>query len=338
MKLTRSKFDQLTEALVERLVAPVNRALQDANLKPGDLDEVVLVGGSTRMPMVQELVRRLTGKEPNKSVNPDEVVAVGAALQAGVLAGDVHDVLLLDVTPLSLGLETMGGVMTTLIPRNTTIPTRKSELFSTAEDNQTAVDIHVLQGERPMATDNNTLGVFRLEGLPAAPRGIPQVEVTFDIDANGILNVTAKDEASGRSQAITITASTNLSESEIQNLVHEAEQHSAEDTRRRTLVEARNTADQVAYQTEKSLGSLNGSAPEGLRVQLENQIAALREAMAGEDAARISELTAALQQAAMVLGEAAYQMGGETTAGPAPEGHAADESDEDIIEGEFEAV
>jgi molecular chaperone DnaK len=265
-------------------------------------------------------------------------VAVGAALQAGVLAGDVHDVLLLDVTPLSLGLETMGGVMTTLIPRNTTIPTRKSELFSTAEDNQTAVDIHVLQGERPMATDNNTLGVFRLEGLPAAPRGIPQVEVTFDIDANGILNVTAKDEASGRSQAITITASTNLSESEIQNLVHEAEQHSAEDTRRRTLVEARNTADQVAYQTEKSLGSLNGSAPEGLRVQLENQIAALREAMAGEDAARISELTAALQQAAMVLGEAAYQMGGETTAGPAPEGHAADESDEDIIEGEFEAV
>jgi molecular chaperone DnaK len=340
MKLTRSKFEQLTEALVERLAEPVNRALQDANLKPGDLDEVVLVGGSTRMPMVQELVRKLTGKEPNKSVNPDEVVAVGAALQAGVLAGDVTDVLLLDVTPLSLGLETMGGVMTTLIPRNTTIPTRKSEVFSTAEDNQTAVDIHILQGERPMANDNNTLGVFRLEGIPAAPRGIPQVEVTFDIDANGILNVTAKDKASGRSQAVTITASTNLSESEIQNLVREAEQHSSEDAQRRALIEARNMADQVVYQTEKSLAGLNGSTPEGMRLQLENQIAELREAMADEDANRISQLTAALQQAAMSLGEAAYQTDGNGSGpnGSAAAGHAADESDEDIIEGEFEAV
>ncbi len=335
MKLTRSKFEQLTEGLVERLVEPVNRALQDANLKPGDLDEVVLVGGSSRMPMVQELVRKLTGKEPNKSVNPDEVVAVGAALQAGVLAGDVTDVLLLDVTPLSLGLETMGGVMTTLIPRNTTIPTRKSEVFSTAEDNQTAVDIHILQGERPMANDNSTLGVFRLEGIPAAPRGIPQVEVTFDIDANGILNVTAKDKASGRSQAITITASTNLSESEIQQLVRDAEANSAQDQQRRALIEARNMADQVVYQTEKSLSSLNGSTPEGMRLQLENQIADLKQAMAGEDVTRITELTAAVQQAAMSLGEAAYQTGSDAAEDTMTE--TAD-SDEDIIEGEFEAV
>ena len=340
MRLTRSKFEQLTESLVERLVEPVNRALQDANLKPGDLDEVVLVGGSTRMPMVQELVRKLTGKEPNKSVNPDEVVAVGAALQAGVLAGDVNDVLLLDVTPLSLGLETMGGVMTTLIARNTTIPTRKSEVFSTAEDNQTAVDIHILQGERPMATDNSTLGVFRLEGIPAAPRGIPQIEVTFDIDANGILNVTAKDKASGRTQAITITASTNLNESEIQQLVRDAEQHSAEDQKRRALIEARNMADQVIYQTEKSLGSLNGSTPEGLRLQLENQIAELKQAMTGEDAARISQLTADIQQASMALGEAAYANGSDNgaTTSYADATTETTGSDEDIIEGEFEAV
>ncbi|MEZ4518672.1 MAG: molecular chaperone DnaK [Chloroflexota bacterium] len=335
MRLTRAKFEQLTEDLVERLVEPVNRALQDANLKPGDLDEIVLVGGSTRMPMVQELVRKLTGKEPNKSVNPDEVVAVGAALQAGVLAGDVNDVLLLDVTPLSLGVETMGGVMTTLIPRNTTIPTRKCEVFSTAEDNQTAVDIHILQGERPMANDNNTLGVFRLEGIPAAPRGIPQVEVTFDIDANGILNVTAKDKASGRSQAITITASTNLNESEIQRMVREAESHSADDQQRRDLIEARNMADQVIYQTEKTLGSLNGSTPEGMRVQLENQIAELKQAMEGENVTDIRNLSDAIQQTAMSLGEAAYQNGSTATAGSTPE--TAD-SDEDIIEGEFEAV
>jgi molecular chaperone DnaK len=231
MRLTRAKFEQLTEGLLQRIVAPFNRALQDAGIKASELDEIVLVGGSTRMPMVQELVRKLTGKEPNKSVNPDEVVAIGAALQAGVLAGDVTDVLLLDVTPLSLGLETLGGVMTTLIPRNTTVPTRKSETFSTAEDSQTAVDVHILQGERPLAKDNNTLGVFRLEGIPPAPRGIPQIEVTFDIDANGILNVTAKDRATGRSQQVAITASTNLNEAEIQRLVREAETHAAEDQR-----------------------------------------------------------------------------------------------------------
>ena len=333
MRLTRAKFEQLTEALVTRLVEPFNRALQDASIKAGDLDEVVLVGGSTRMPMVQDLVRKLTGKEPNKSVNPDEVVAIGAALQAGVIGGDVSDVLLLDVTPLSLGLETLGGVMTTLIPRNTTIPTRKSETFSTAEDNQTAVDIHILQGERPMARDNNTLGVFRLEGLPPAPRGIPQVEVTFDIDANGILNVTAKDRATGRSQQVTITASTNLNESEIQRMVKEAESHAGEDQRRRELIEARNAADQVIYQTEKSLSQMNGSAPEGTRGQLEGQIAELREAMQGEDTDRIRRLTEAVQKTAMSLGEAMYQ---QQSAGP--EATSAEGRDEDVVEGEFEAA
>ncbi len=333
MRLTRAKFEQLTEGLVQRIVEPFNRALQDASIKAGDLNEVVLVGGSTRMPMVQELVRKLTGKEPNKSVNPDEVVAVGAALQAGVIGGDVSDVLLLDVTPLSLGLETLGGVMTTLIPRNTTIPTRKSEVFSTAEDSQTAVDIHILQGERPMSRDNNTLGVFRLEGLPAAPRGIPQIEVTFDIDANGILNVTAKDRATGRSQQVTITASTNLNESEIQRLVREAEANATEDQRRRELIETRNAADQVIYQTEKSLTGLNGNAPAGISGQLQGQIAELREAMNGEDSDRIRRLTEAVQQSAMALGEAMYQQQAGAADAPQPGGQ-----DEDVIEGEYEAA
>ncbi len=333
MRLTRAKFEQLTEGLVQRIVEPFNRALQDAGIKAGDLNEVVLVGGSTRMPMVQELVRKLTGKEPNKSVNPDEVVALGAALQAGVIGGDVSDVLLLDVTPLSLGLETLGGVMTTLIPRNTTIPTRKSEVFSTAEDNQTAVDIHILQGERPMSRDNNTLGVFRLEGLPTAPRGIPQIEVTFDIDANGILNVTAKDRATGRSQQVTITASTNLNESEIQRLVREAESHATEDQQRRELIEARNAADQVIYQTEKSLSGLNGNAPAGVSDQLQGQIAELREAMNGEDSDRIRRLTETVQQSAMALGEAMYQQ--QAGAADAPQSGG---QDEDVIEGEYEAA
>lgn len=331
MTLTRAKFEQLTESLLRRVEGPVKRALSDANIETGALDAVVLVGGSTRMPMVQEAVRRLTGQEPNKSVNPDEVVALGAALQGGVLAGDVTDVLLLDVTPLSLGLETLGGVMTALIPRNTTIPTRKSEVFSTAEDNQTAVDVHILQGERPMAKDNNALGVFRLDGIPPAPRGIPQVEVTFDIDANGILNVTAKDKATGKSQAITITASTNLSESDINRMVQEAERNAASDQKRRELIEARNTADQVIYQTEKSLSGLNGQAPTAVREQLENQIKELKEAAQGEDTKRITELTSHVQQTAMALGEAAYKSG----ASSGSNGHRADE---DVIEGEFETA
>src|SRR5690606_17008337 len=303
MRLTRAKFEQLTEGLVSRLVEPFNRALQDANIKAGDLNEVVLVGGSTRMPMVQELVRKLTGKEPNKSVNPDEVVAIGAALQAGVIGGDVTDVLLLDVTPLSLGLETLGGVMTTLIPRNTTIPTRKSETFSTAEDNQTAVDIHILQGERPMAGDNKTLGRFRLEGIPPAPRGVPQIEVTFDIDANGILNVTAQDKATGKEQKIQITASTNLTEDEVEQMVEQARQHEAEDKRRRELSEARNAADQLIYTVEKSMNELGDRLAENDRQQIQELAQNLREAMQGDDVTRIKNLSEQLQQATYALSQ-----------------------------------
>jgi molecular chaperone DnaK len=331
--LTRARFEQLTMDLVERIIEPVKRVLQDAKLKAGELDEVVLVGGSTRMPMVQELVLTLTGKEPNKSVNPDEVVALGAALQGGVLAGDVNDVLLLDVTPLSLGLETLGGVMTTLIPRNTTIPSRKTEVFSTAEDSQTAVDIQVLQGERPMAADNNALGVFRLDGIPPAPRGIPQIEVTFDIDANGILNVSAQDKATGKSQAITITASTNLNESDIDRMVREADQNAAEDQKRRETIEVRNTADQVIYQTEKSLQSLNGQAPAEVREQVESKISALKEALNGEDVERIKQLTGEVQQASMSLGEAMYQGDPGSSANGSQDG-----VEEDFIEGEFETA
>ncbi len=332
MTLTRAKFEQLTEHLVKRITGPVQRALKDAKMSTADLDEVVLVGGSIRMPMVQSLVKELTGKEPNKSVNPDEVVALGAALQGGVLSGDVNDVLLLDVTPLSLGLETLGGVMTTLIPRNTTIPTRKSEVFSTAADNQTAVDVHVLQGERPMASDNTQLGIFRLEGIPPAPRGIPQVEVTFDIDANGILNVTAKDKATGKSQAITITASTNLSEKDVERMVREAEQNASSDQKRRELIEARNIADQIIYQTEKSLSSMNGQAPTNLRQQLENQIEELKQAIQTDDIARIQQLTSAIQQAAMQMGQAAHEGNQNGSSSQTETG------DEDIVEGEFEAA
>ncbi|MFC2055045.1 molecular chaperone DnaK, partial [Chloroflexota bacterium] len=261
MKLTRAKFEQLTEDLVARIRGPFDAALKDAGLKATDVDEVILVGGATRMPMVQDLVRSLTNKEPHKGVNPDEVVAVGAAIQAGVLGGEVKDVLLLDVTPLSLGLETLGAVMTVLIERNTTIPIKKTEVFSTAEDNQTAVDIHVLQGERPMAADNMSLGRFRLEGIPPAPRGLPQVEVTFDIDANGIINVAAKDKATGKEQQVTITASTNLNKDEIERMVQQAREHEDDDRQRRELVEARNTADSLAHQTEKTLNELGDKVP-----------------------------------------------------------------------------
>jgi molecular chaperone DnaK len=341
MTLSRAKFEQLTANLVARLEVPFKKALSDAGITAANLDAVVLVGGATRMPMVQELVRKMSGREANRSVNPDEVVAIGAALQAGVLAGDVSDVLLLDVTPLSLGLETLGGVMTTLIPRNTTIPTRKSEIFSTAEDSQTAVDIHVLQGERPMAADNTTLGVFRLEGIPAAPRGIPQIEVAFDIDANGILNVSATDKATGKSQQIAITATTNLTESDVERMVTEAEQHAAEDQRRRSLIEARNAADHLIYQTEKNLSSMNGQAPSNLRQQLESKLAELKEAIKGEDVSRIQTLTQEVQQASMAIGQAAYQAGpqgnGQNGANQSAPGASSGE-DEDIVEGEFESA
>jgi len=340
LKLSRAKFEQLSEDLVGRLREPFNAALKDAGLKPADIDEVVLVGGATRMPMVQELVRSLIGKEPHKGVNPDEVVAVGAAIQAGVLAGDVKDVLLLDVTPLSLGLETLGGVMTTLIERNTTIPVKKSEVFSTAEDSQTAVDIHILQGERPMATDNMSLGRFRLEGLPVAPRGVPQVEVVFDIDANGILNVTARDKATGKEQKVTITASTNLNKSEIERMVNDARSHEVDDRTRRELVEARNTADSLAYQTEKTLNELGEKVSVEERQKIQEKVGQLREVMKGEDTASIKRLNEELQNAFHALSQQLYaqQASQPGAAAPGSNGKGNGPSDEDegeILEGEF---
>jgi len=272
MKLTRSKFEQLTADLVERCIGPVRQALSDAKMTERDIDEVILVGGATRIPAVQQLVRRLLGKEPNQSVNPDEVVAIGAAIQAGVLAGEVKEVLLLDVVPLSLGVETLGGVMTKIIERNTTIPVRRTEIFTTAEDNQTAVDIHILQGEREMARDNRTLGRFRLEGIAPAPRGVPQIEVTFDIDANGILHVSARDKATGREAKITITGSTQLSKEEIERMIREAEMYAEEDRRRRELVEARNQADSLAYQVERTLRDLGDKVPAPERARAEHLI------------------------------------------------------------------
>lgn len=345
LTLTRAKFEQLTEDLVQRCREPFEKALHDAGMSASNINEVVLVGGSTRMPMIQELVQNLTNKAPNKSVNPDEVVALGAAIQGGVLAGDVKDVLLLDVTPLSLGLETLGGVMTPLIPRNTTIPTRKTEVFSTAEDNQTAVDVHVLQGERPMASDNKTLGMFRLDGIPAAPRGMPQIEVTFDIDANGILDVTAKDKATGKEQKIQITASTNLSESEVESMVNAAKQHEAEDTKLRELVQARNQADQMIYATEKSVNELGDKVAEDEKNRIEGMIAELKTAVTTEDITQIKTLTEQLQQASYALSQQLYQ------SQAAPEGNAnghngsvnghngsSQENPDDVVEGEFQEM
>ena len=343
MKLTRAKLEQLTDDLVDRCRGPFEQALRDAKLTPSDLNEVVLVGGATRMPMIQDLVRRLTGgKEPHKGVNPDEVVAIGAAIQAGVLAGEVKDVLLLDVTPLTLGVETLGGVLTPLIERNTTIPVRKSEVFSTAADGQTAVTIHVLQGERTLAADNITLGRFNLEGIPPAARGVPQIEVTFDIDANGILNVTAQDQATRREQKITITASTNLSKDEVQRKVQDAKRYEAEDQRRRQLVEARNTADQLIYQTEKVLHELDGQVPSSDRATIERTIEDLKGAKGGEDAARIQQLTEQLQQASYAIGQQMYaQQGAQQAAGGYGPGQAPQDgapSGDDFVDGEFREV
>jgi molecular chaperone DnaK len=353
MKLTRAKLEQLTEDLVERCRGPFEQALKDAKLSTKDLDEVVLVGGATRMPMIQDLVRELTGgKEPHKGVNPDEVVGVGAAIQAGVLGGEVKDVLLLDVTPLTLGVETLGGVLTPLIERNTTIPVRKSETFSTAADGQTAVTIHVLQGERPMASDNKSLGMFNLEGIPPAPRGVPQVDVTFDIDANGILNVSAKDKATGKEQQIAITASTNLDKSDVERLVREAKQHEAEDKKRKDLIDARNTADQLIYQMEKMLRDLGDKVSASDRGQIESIVDDLKRAKEGDDAARIKQLIEQLQQASYAIGQQMYAQqgaaGGPQAAGRQPgyggnggsAGYGAGESsgEEEVVEGEFSEV
>lgn len=332
IKISRSKFEQLTNDLTERLKGPFTKALKDSGLQASQIDEIVLVGGSTRMPMVQELVRKITGKEPNKSVNPDEVVAIGAAIQAGVLGGDIKDVVLLDVTPLSLGVETLGGIMTKLIDRNTTIPTRKSEIFSTAADGQTAVDIHILQGEREMAGDNMTLGRFRLEGIPAAPRGIPQVEVTFDIDANGILNVSAKDKATAKEQKITITASTNLGKDDIDRMVRDAESHASEDKRRREIIELKNQADSLAYQSERTLNELGDKVDSVQKGQIEGLVKDLREAIAQEDEGRMQSLSTELQQAMYQVSQNAYsaQDGDNSGNGSAPKG-----KDEGVVEGEY---
>lgn len=327
-KLTRAKFEELTADLTERTVGPFRQAIRDAKLSEAELDEVILVGGATRMPVIQELVKRLTGKEPHRGVNPDEVVAVGAAIQAGVLAGEVKDVVLLDVTPLTLGIETLGAVSTPLIQRNTTIPTRKSQIFTTAADGQTQVEIHVLQGERSMAKDNRTLGRFQLTGLPPAPRGMPQIEVTFDIDQNGILNVTAKDKGTGREQKITITASTQLTKADVDRMVREAEKHAAEDEKRREEVETRNRGDSLLYNVEKNLKEVGDRLPADDRQTVEGRLQELKEALAGTDVERIAQATEALQQASQRLAEELYKQQ------PAGEGEQA-QAKEDVVDAEF---
>jgi len=331
-KITRAKFEEITADLTERCIGPFRQALSDAKLTEKDLDEVILVGGSTRMPAIQELVRRLTGKEPHRGVNPDEVVAVGAAIQAGVLGGEVKDVVLLDVTPLSLGIETLGGVMTKLIERNTTIPTRKSEIFTTAADGQTSVEIHVLQGERPMARDNRTLGRFRLDGIPPAPRGVPQIEVTFDIDANGIVNVSARDRGTGKEQRVTITASTQLSREEVERLVREAEAHAEEDRRRREEAETRNQADSLVYQTEKNLKEIGDKISADEKSRVERALNELKEALKGTDTGRIKKAMEELQQASYRMAEELYK---QRAAGPETGPQAGAGPKDDVVDAEF---
>jgi molecular chaperone DnaK len=332
LKLTRSKFEALVDDLIQKTVEPCRLALKDAGLTAGEINEVVLVGGMTRMPKVQEIVKRFFGKEPHKGVNPDEVVAVGAAIQAGVLQGDVKDVLLLDVTPLSLGIETLGGVFTRIIDRNTTIPTKKSQVFSTAEDNQNAVTIRVFQGEREMAADNKLLGQFDLVGIPPAPRGVPQIEVSFDIDANGIVNVNAKDKATGKEQQIRIQASGGLSESEIDKMVKDAEAHAEEDKKRKAAVEAKNHADALVHSTEKALAEHGSKVPDGERRAIETALADLKEALKGDDADAITAKTNALAQVSMKLGEAMYKQA--EPGGPETGGAKKD----DVVDAEFTEV
>src|SRR5688500_2633967 len=331
LKLTRAKFEQLVDDLLERSMAPVKQALADAGVKPSDIDEVVLVGGSTRVPKIQQLVKAFFGKEPHKGVNPDEVVAIGAAVQGGVLKGEVKDVLLLDVTPLSLGIETLGGVMTTLIPRNTTIPTRKSEIFSTATDNQTNVEVHVLQGERQMARDNRTLGRFQLVGLPPAPRGVPQIEVAFDIDANGIVNVSAKDVATGKEQKITISGSSGLSKDDVDRMVRDAEAHAADDKSRRDVIDARNQADTLAYAVEKTITENRDRLPAADVSQVESAIAAARDAAKGDDPAAIRSATEALQKLSHAMAEQLYK---QSQANAANAAASQDKTDDGVKEGE----
>jgi molecular chaperone DnaK len=331
MKLTRAKLEQLVDELLQRTMQPVRQALKDAGVDPARIDEVVLVGGSTRMPKVQQLVREFFGKDPHKGVNPDEVVAVGAAIQGGVLAGDVKDLLLLDVTPLSLGIETLGGVMTTLIARNTTIPSRKSEVFSTATDNQTSVEVHVLQGERQFAKDNRTLGRFQLVGLPAAPRGLPQIEVAFDIDANGIVNVTAKDLATGKEQKITISGSSGLAKDDVDRMVKDAASHAAEDQSRRDLIDARNQADSLAYQVEKTVNEHRDKLPASDLAAVESAVAEVRRVAAGDDLSAIKRATEGLERASHALAERLYRA--QETRGT--EGaHGAHDSSNDVKDGE----
>ncbi|OUO90584.1 molecular chaperone DnaK [Gordonibacter sp. An230] len=334
--LTRAEFERITKDLLDRVKKPVEQALKDAGLKTGDIDEVILVGGSTRMPAVQDLVKKLTGKEPNMSVNPDEVVAMGAAVQGGVLAGDVEGILLLDVTPLSLGVETMGGVMTKMIDRNTTIPTRKTEIYSTAADNQTSVEVHVLQGERQMAADNKTLGKFQLTGIPAARRGVPQIEVTFDIDANGIVNVSAKDLGTGKQQQITISGSTALNDDEVERMVKDAEAHAEEDKRRKEEVEVRNNADALVNATEQTLQELGDKAPSDVKSQAEEAIAEAKSALEGSDIDAIKAATEKMQQAGYKLAEVVYSTQSAEGGAGAAASNAA--SADDTIEADYEVV